>query len=149
MDDSHGPLFAESKTLDKPDVESEPVAVTDVWETYQPFVPFEALMSNPSVGGIVSTSAERDPISEVSPQDESAQKVNSLFPSPSGILQVSPEHAKYCPLSEPSMARMSYPDKGSVPFNASSGVVLHQPLLKLQFCRELLIVAGGCVTVTS
>ena len=92
--------------LDSPEVESEPVAVREAGETYQPFSPFEALMSNPSVGGIVSTFAEKEPITELSPQDESAQKVRVLFPSFNGTLQFDPEQAKICPLTDPSMARM-------------------------------------------
>ena len=106
VDVSQGPLFAERKTLDNPEVESEPVAVTEAWETYQPFVPFEALISNPSVGGMVSTWAEKTSISELSPHEESAQKVKSFVPSFNGMLQFASGQVKVCPLSEPSMARM-------------------------------------------
>ena len=52
------PLSTESKALNKPEVESEPVAVRVVGETNQPFVPFEPLMSSPTFGETVSTFAE-------------------------------------------------------------------------------------------
>lgn len=102
----HAPPLTDNKTLDNPDVESEPMAVTVVEETYQVFVPFEPMTSRPTFGDIVSTLAERVPISELSPYEDNAQKVRSLLPSFKGTSQAEPEQANACPFNEPSTARM-------------------------------------------
>ena len=141
-------MSTERKTLDKPEVESEPVAVREVGETYQPFDPLVVVMFKPNVGRTVSTFAEKVPMLELSPHEDKAQKVKSLFPSFKDTLQLSPEQAKVCPFNEPSTARMLYPDRGSVPFKDSSEVVLHQPLLRLHPCNAEAIVASGWVVVT-
>ena len=92
--------------LDRPEVTSDPVAVRFVGDTNQPFVPFEPLRSSPTDGETVSTLAVEVPIVELSPYEDNAQKEKLLLPSFKGTLQLLPEQAKTCPLSEPSIARM-------------------------------------------
>ena len=68
------PLSTERNTLDKPEVESEPMAVIVAGETYQPFDPLAAIMSKLRAGETVSTFAEKVPICELSPHEDNAQK---------------------------------------------------------------------------
>ena len=137
------PLSLESNTLDKPEVESEPVAVTTTGETYQLFRPFDPLTSKPTSGETVSALAVKLPISELSPHDDNAQKVKLLSPSFNGMAQLEPEQPKVCPFNEPSIAKMDWPAMGSMPLKESDEEVVHQPLFNAQFCSAALTVAGG------
>jgi hypothetical protein len=49
-DDCHAPLSTDTNAPAKPEVESEPVGVIVTWDLYQPFDPFEPLMSKPTFG---------------------------------------------------------------------------------------------------
>ena len=68
--------------------------------------PLEPLTPMLTFGTTVSTLAVNVPSMELSPNDESAQKVKALLPSFNGTLQFAPEQLKGCPFSVPSIAVM-------------------------------------------
>lgn len=107
----------------------------------QPFCPSGDGMDSASVGARLSTISEADPIVEVSPQEESAQKVRLVIPSGNDQVQDGPLHN--IPAS-PSMPVMLYPANGSLPDRLMVPVPVHQPLFPdtLQTVDPLTI-AGG------
>ena len=81
-------------------------------ERYQPLSPVAPEISPEITGGRVSSPPLAEPIRDVSPQEEIAQKAKSLVPSTSGTSQSAPRQAKVSPpppgmiLRVPSRARM-------------------------------------------
>ena len=87
-----------------PDPLSEADADNPTGEIYQPWLPAVPLAIPFTSGGVVSTFADRDPIRELSPQDDSAQNVKSFCPCAREMLCVAPEFENPTPLRVPSMA---------------------------------------------
>ena len=92
--------------LARPEVASDAEPLKETGLRYQPFAPVVPENVPVILGNFESTLVDKDPISDVSPHEESAQYVKLLLPSPNGTLHVVPAQAKDCPFNVPSMARM-------------------------------------------
>jgi hypothetical protein len=129
-------------TLFRPEVASvaEAEAVTGP-DTNQPFCPSGAGMDSASEGARLSIIIEADPLADVSPQVESAQKVRFVIPSGNAQVQAGPLHSIPALLSIPVML---YPVIGSLPDRLIVPVPLHQPLFPgMLQAVDPLTVAGG------
>ena len=129
-------------TLFRPEVASvaEAEAVTGP-DTNQPFCPSAGGRVSVRAGARLSTFSEADPVVEVSPQEESAQKVRLVIPSGNAQVQAGPLHSIPALLSIPVML---YPVIGSLPDRLIVPVPLHQPLFPgMLQAVDPLTVAGG------
>ena len=98
-------------------------------------------MDSASVGARLSIIIEADPLADVSPQVESAQKVRFVIPSGKAMAQAGPLHNN--PVS-PSIPVMLYPDNGSLPDRLMVPMPRHQPLFPgMLQAVDPLTVAGG------
>ena len=73
---------------------------------YQPFEPAVPVRVPVILGGWVSTLAVNVPITELSPNEESAQYAKLFGPWFKGTLQLEFMQAKVCPFRVPSIAKM-------------------------------------------
>src|SRR5829696_6834352 len=115
LQESSATLLSVQVKLARPDVASEAELLSVTGLRYQLFCPIVPLKVPLIVGGCESTFAERDPISELSRKEESAQYMKLLLPWFRGTLQLELIHAKFCPFSRPSIAKMTWPGTGSIP----------------------------------
>jgi hypothetical protein len=123
---------------------AEAEAVTDP-DTNHPFNPSAGGMDRVRVGARLSTIIAAEAIVDVSPHEESAQKLRLVVPSGKVQEQADPLHSM--PVL-PSIPVMLYPPSGSFPDRLRVAIPLHQPLLPGTVHPVVpLTVAGGYVLV--